>query len=437
MTDYDAIIIGGGPAGSTAATLLAEKGHRVLILEKETFPRYHVGESLMPFCWFTLNRLGVIARMNEIGFVRKSSVQFATTDGRISAPFYFFQHFDHPAATTWQVERKDFDLMLLDNARSKGVEVRENTTVLEFLKDGDQGQEGDGRPARHAEKAANPRITGVRARTGDGEPFEVRAPVTLDCTGRDALYQRKHGTRKRDPKLNKVSIWTLYQDAKRDTGLDEGATTIAYLPGGGWFWNIPLRNGVVSSGIVAERDYLFRPGETRDPAEIYTREIENNAWIKDHLSQGRQFGEYWVTGEYSYRAEHCATDGLLLVGDAFAFLDPVFSSGVFLALKSAEMAADAVDAALEKGDTSAAAFATYGEELCGHIETMRRIVYAFYDPEFSFAKLIRQYPDLRGRLTDVLIGNVDGKDYSELMRAISELAELPEPLEYGRVPAAV
>jgi flavin-dependent dehydrogenase len=418
MTDYDAIIIGGGPAGSTAAALLAMKGHRVLLLEKEVFPRYHVGESLMPFCWFTLNRLGVIDRMNEIGFVRKSSVQFATTDGRISAPFYFFQHFDHPAATTWQVERKDFDLMLLDNARSKGVEVRENTTVLGFLRTGD-------------------RISGVRAQTGDGEPFEVQAPVTLDCTGRDALYQRKHGTRKRDPMLNKVSIWTLYQDAKRDTGLDEGATTIAYLPGGGWFWNIPLRNGVVSSGIVAERDYLYRPGETRDPAEIYAREIENNAWIKDHLSQGRQFGEYWVTGEYSYRAEHCATDGLLLVGDAFAFLDPVFSSGVFLALKSAEMAADAVDAALEKGDTSAAAFATYGEELCGHIETMRRIVYAFYDPEFSFAKLIRQHPDLRGRLTDVLIGNVDGKDYSELMRAISELAELPEPLAYGRVPATV
>jgi flavin-dependent dehydrogenase len=415
MPHYDAIIIGGGPSGATAATLLAEKGHHVLLIEKETFPRYHVGESLMPFCWFTLNRLGVIDRMNEIGFVRKHSVQFATTDGRISTPFYFFQHFDHPAATTWQVERKDFDLMLLDNARAKGVEVRENTTALDFLKDGD-------------------RIIGVRARTGDSDPFEATAPVTLDCTGRDALFQRKHGSRKRDPMLNKVSIWTLFQDAKRDPGLDEGATTIAYLPEGGWFWNIPLRNGIVSSGIVAERDYLYR--DTRDPAEIFAREIDNNSWIKEHLSQGRQFGEYWVTGEYSYRAEHCATDGLILVGDAFAFLDPVFSSGVFLALKSGEMAADAVDAALANGDTSASAFAGYGDVLCGHIETMRRVVYAFYDPDFSFAKLIRKYPDLRPRLTDVLIGNVEGQDYTDLAQAMADFAKLPEPLAYGRVATA-
>lgn len=414
MSDYDAIIIGGGPAGSTAASLLAEKGHRVLLIEKEMFPRYHVGESLMPFCWFSLDRLGVIDRMAEIGFTRKHSVQFATTDGRISTPFYFFQHFDHPAATTWQVERKDFDLMLLDNSRSKGVEVRENTTALDFLKDGD-------------------RVTGVRARTGDADPFEATAPITLDCTGRDALYQRKHGTRKRDPMLNKISIWTLYQDAKRDSGLDEGATTIAYLPEGGWFWNIPLRDGIVSSGIVAERDYLYR-GDTRDPAEIYAREIENNVWIKEHLSEGKQFGQYWVTGEYSYRAENCATGGLVLVGDAFAFLDPVFSSGVFLALKSGEMAADAAHAALENGDTSAAAFASYGEELCGHIETMRKVVYAFYDKDFSFAKLIRKYPDLRAKLTDVLIGNVEGKDYSDLARAMADFAELPEPLDYGRVP---
>ena len=284
----DAIVIGGGPAGSTVAALLAERGHKVVVLEKSRFPRYHVGESLMPFCWFSLDRLGVVDRLNEIGFTRKNSVQFVTTDGRVSAPFYFFQHFDHPAATTWQVERSEFDQMLLENACAKGAEVREQTSAEEFITEGD-------------------RVVGVRAVAEEGGSFEVRAPLTLDCTGRDALYQRKHGWRQRDPKLNKVSIWTYFRGAKRDAGLDEGATTVAYLPGGGWFWNIPLRNDIVSSGIVAERDYLFR--DTRDPAEIYAREIENNAWIKEHLGEGEQFGEYWVTGEYSYRSEHCATDG--------------------------------------------------------------------------------------------------------------------------------
>src|SRR6188768_1281042 len=134
-TNYDTIIIGAGPAGSTAAALLAERGRRVLVLEKEKFPRYHVGESLMPFCWFTLERLGVLGEMDRIAYTKKYSVQFVTQDGRQSQPFYFFQHYDHPSSTTWQVERADFDLMLLNNARAKGAEVREETAVKRVLKD--------------------------------------------------------------------------------------------------------------------------------------------------------------------------------------------------------------------------------------------------------------------------------------------------------------
>ena len=133
----DVIVVGGGPSGSTAAALLAEKGHKVILLEKERFPRYHVGESLMPFCYFTLERLGVLERMEEHAFVKKHSVQFITKDGRISAPFYFFQHLDHPAATTWQVERSVFDEMLLRNAEERGAEVREETQVRNFTFDGD------------------------------------------------------------------------------------------------------------------------------------------------------------------------------------------------------------------------------------------------------------------------------------------------------------
>jgi flavin-dependent dehydrogenase len=413
---FDVIVIGGGPSGATAAALLAEKGRSVVVLEKEKFPRYHVGESLMPFCYFTLQRLGVLDEMEKHSFVKKHSVQFVTKDGRVSEPFYFFQHLDHPAATTWQVERSVFDEMLLRNAEAKGAEVREETMVRKFLYDGKT-------------------VTGVLARGSDGIEYPVEAPLTLDCTGRDALYQRKKSSRKRDPMLNKISIWTLFKGAKRDEGLDEGATTVAYLDGRGWFWNIPLRNNIVSSGIVAERDYLYR--DTRDPREIYEREIQENSWIKEHLAPGEQYGEFWVTGEYSYRAEHCASDGVLLVGDAFAFLDPVFSSGVFLALKSGEMAADAVDAALAKGSNSAAEFAEYGDRFCGMIEVMRKLVYAFYDENFSFGKLIRKYEDIRPMLTDCLIGDVDGKDYTPLAEAMSDFADLPEPLAHGRVAEVV
>ena len=132
----DVIVIGGGPCGATTSALLAEKGHRVILLEKEKFPRYHVGESLMPFCYFTLKRLGVLEEMEKQAFVKKHSVQFVSKDGKISDPFYFFQHFDHPAATTWQVERSVFDNMLLRNAEAKGVDVREETEVRGFNHEG-------------------------------------------------------------------------------------------------------------------------------------------------------------------------------------------------------------------------------------------------------------------------------------------------------------
>ncbi len=412
----DVIVIGGGPCGATASALLAEKGHRVILLEKAKFPRYHVGESLMPFCYFTLKRLGVLEEMEKHAFVKKHSVQFVSKDGKISDPFYFFQHLDHPAATTWQVERSVFDNMLLRNAEAKGVDVREETEVRGFVYEGD-------------------RVTGVKAKTKNGEEYTVNATVTLDCTGRDALFLRKKSWRKRDPKLNKIAIWTLYRNAKRDEGLDEGATTVAYVDGRGWFWNIPLRNNIVSSGIVAERDYLYR--DSRDPREIYEREIEENSWIKEHLGEGEQFGEYWVTGEYSYRGEHCASNGLVMAGDAFAFLDPVFSSGVFLALKSGEMVADAVGDALEQGDVSVEQFSSYGEKLCQMIEVMRKIVYAFYDEDFSFGELIKRHEEIRPMLTDCLIGDLDGKDYTPLAEAMSDLATLPEPLAHGRVPQPV
>ena len=199
--NYDVIVIGGGPAGSTAAAVLAMKGRRVLLLEKEKFPRYHIGESLIPYTYFTLERLGVLDKLKRTRFVRKYSVQFVRQAGEVSTPFYFTQNWDHPSSSTWQVVRSEFDQMLLDNAREKGVEVIEEMAVREPIRE-------------------NGRVVGVRGTDKQGRPFEVRAPVTVDASGRDGFTQVKNGWRIRDPKLNKIAVWTYYKGALRDPGLE-------------------------------------------------------------------------------------------------------------------------------------------------------------------------------------------------------------------------
>ncbi|MCW0220843.1 MAG: FAD-dependent oxidoreductase [Prosthecobacter sp.] len=415
-TQYDVLIIGGGPAGASTATILAEHGRKVLVIEREKFPRYHVGESLIPFTFGPLERLGMIPKMRKSHFTKKYSVSFVQPDGRRSQPFYFHTRYDkETVAQTWQVLRSEFDEMLLNNARERGAEVREETSVIQLLKN-DSGH-----------------VIGVEVKNKDGQVEQLYSKLVVDASGKEAFASNRQGWRVGDPFLNKVAVWTYYKGSKRGTDLDEGATTIAFVPDKGWFWHVPQHGDMVSVGVVAEGKYLSRDG-VRSPEQMFQREIEQNQWIKDRLSTGTCTGEYWLTSEYSRHSKYCASPGLLLVGDAFAFLDPVFSSGVMLALKSGVLAADAIHSAMLENDLSPERFADYSNQIREGVENMRKLVYAFYDPNFSFKDVVMKYPEAGAEITDCLSGDLN-KDYTPLWNRIREFVKLPEDLPYG-VPLA-
>ncbi|MCM3880484.1 MAG: tryptophan 7-halogenase [Vicinamibacterales bacterium] len=385
MTDTDVIVIGGGPAGSTTSTLLAQHGHRVQLFERERFPRFHIGESLIPETYWVLQRLNMLPKMQASPFVKKHSVQFVNSAGKESAPFYFWDNKPHECSQTWQVVRSEFDKMMLDNAREHGVDAQEGVRVLDVLFDGD-------------------RAVGVKIRDQQNRDREVFAKVVVDASGQSTLLQNRFKLRLWDPVLNKGAIWTYWEGAYRDTGRDEGATLVLQtVDKQGWFWYIPQHNNIVSVGVVAPFDYLFKGRESHE--QTYEEEVERSPAVKRRVSMGRRVTGYFVTRDYSYRSRQTAGDGWVLVGDAFGFLDPLYSSGVLLALKSGQLAADAISEGLAKGDTSGAQLGKWGDAFNHGIDRMRRLVCEYYSG-FSFGEFVRNYPDLRGTITDLLIGDL-------------------------------
>jgi flavin-dependent dehydrogenase len=381
------VVIGGGPAGATVATLLAKRGHRVQLFEREHFPRFHIGESLIPETYWVLERLDMLEKMKKSHFVKKYSVQFVNQHGKVSEPFYFMEHKPHECSQTWQVDRGEFDLMMLDNAREHGAVVREGVRVLEVLFEGE-------------------RAVGVRLQEEDGTEREVRADVVVDASGQSSLIMSRLGLREWDPVLKKAALWTYWEGAYRDTGKDEGATLVVQTRGKhGWFWYIPQHNNVVSVGIVAAHDYLFQNRADRDHEKIYFEEVEKCPGIKQRIAGATRVAPFRAAKEYSYRSRQAAGDGWALVGDAFGFLDPLYSSGVLLALKSGSLAADAIAEGLEKGDTSAAQLGKWEAEFVQGMERMRRLVCEYYDG-FSFGRFVRKHPHFKGLLTDLLIGDL-------------------------------
>ncbi len=381
----DVVVVGGGPEGGTVSTLVAQHGHRVTLFERERFPRFHIGESLIPETYWVFRRLKMLDKMKASAFVKKYSVQFVNAAGKLSAPFYFWDNKPHECSQTWQVIRSEFDQMMLENAAEQGVEVHQGTRVLEVLFDGN-------------------RATGVRVRREDGSEQEVRAKVVVDASGQSTMLQNRFKLRQWDPVLNKGAIWTYWEGAYRDTGRDEGATLVIQTTNKqGWFWYIPQHDNTVSVGVVAPFDYLFKGRGSHE--QTYDEEVEACPAVKERVKVGRRSTGYFATKDYSYRSKEVAGEGWVLVGDAFGFLDPLYSSGVLLALKSGEMAADAIAEGLAAGDVSAARLGKWGPAFNRGVDRMRRLVCEYYDG-FSFGRFVRTFPHLKGLVTDLLIGDL-------------------------------
>src|SRR2546430_552530 len=240
MITTDVIVIGGGPAGSTASTLIAQHGHRVRLFEREHFPRFHIGEPLIPETYWVLQRLKMLDKMKGSHFTKKYSVQFVNAQGKLSAPFYYHDNKPHECSQTWQVARSEFDLMMLRNAQEQGVEVHEATRVLEVLFEND-------------------RAVGVRIQKEDGTTEEVRARVVVDASGQSTMLQNRFKLRLWDPILNKGAVWTYWEGAYRDTGRDEGATLVIQpVNKQGWWWYIPQHDNTDGVAGEAPFDYLFK-----------------------------------------------------------------------------------------------------------------------------------------------------------------------------------
>jgi flavin-dependent dehydrogenase len=401
------VVLGGGPAGSTVATLLAGRGHQVVLLEKERFPRFKIGESLMPATYWPFEKTGMLEKLQASDQVVKASVQFISASGKASRPFYFYERNPHPSSYTWQVERAWFDAAYLEHAADRGVEVHLEAAATGLLLEGD-------------------RVEGVEVTGPDGSVQALRSRVLVDATGLSSLVSRKLELRRRDPRLGRAAVFSHYENGHRDAGIDEGATLVIHTADGkGWFWYIPLSGNRVSVGVVGYPSDLFRNGESHD--EVLEREIRACPAVAGRLERARKLVPAQVVSDYSYRSTRAAGEGWVLVGDSLGFLDPIYSSGVLLALKSAELAADSVSRALRSGDVSAERLGGFAPEIRRGMEAIRNLVYAFYTPGFSFGDFFTEHPQHRDRVTDILIGDVFKGGVMDIFDDLKHYCELPEP----------
>jgi flavin-dependent dehydrogenase len=414
----DVIVVGGGPAGSTTATLLAQGGRRVVLFDRERFPRFRIGESLMPATYWTFRRLGVLDKLLASPFPRKHSVQFFSKSGRSSVPFYFTEFDPHDSSVTWQVDRATFDRMLLDHSRESGVDVHEGANVRDVLFEGE-------------------RARGVLVELADGSRAEVLARVVVDATGQTAMLSRRFGLKDPDPELLNAAFFTRFDGAWRGPGIDEGATLVLNTAQARcWFWYIPLPRPLTSVGVVGPMNDLVRDRPGRTPQEVFDELRAQCPALDERLRGARQTGPVTVLRDFSYISRRIAGDGWVMVGDAFGFLDPIYSTGVLLGLTSAEMAAESILDAFAANDFSAARLGRHGPRYVAGMEAMRKLVYAYYDESFHVRQLIDRFPECKRHITNLLMGNVFRRPHEGFFEALGQMMTLPEARTLEADPAA-
>ncbi len=382
---YDALVIGGGPAGSTAATRLAQLGRRVCLLEKERFPRFHIGESLLPCSMPLFERLGVMPELSR--FLPKHAAEFVTADGSMTRRYAFADGIVPGPTSAYEVDRSEFDAVLLDNAARSGAEVRQGVEVTRFSFDARDRVELDLRPS---------------GESGARSTEKIAARMLIDASGQSSLLASRLGLREMDASLKNFAVFSHFEGARRGQGDREGDITVVLVPEG-WWWVIPLRGDRTSVGLVGPARMLA--GRKPDAAYFEER-IENTPYLRERLKNARRVAPVRTISDYSYVSRRFAGDRWLLAGDAAAFIDPVFSTGVHLGTAGAFRAAEAVDMGLRRGDLGRSVFRDYERWVGSTVGTYRDFVRGWYTPEFAE---VMMHPsdrfELRQAVTSLLAGH--------------------------------